>query len=131
MPTRVLIVDDERNLGVIMKKSLPKTWDIVFEMSAASALERLLGGEEFDVILLDIMIPTMTGIEAFRTLAEKKPDLCSRVVFMTGGRYIPAVEAFLSTVPNAVLEKPFLIEEVVSAVRTLTRRLGLNGSKSQ
>src|ERR1041384_8840369 len=61
----------------------------------------------FDVIVCDIMMPHLSGIEYFGELRRRNAELASRVVFMTGGVFNAAAQQFVRTVPNPLLEKPF------------------------
>jgi DNA-binding NtrC family response regulator len=114
---RILIVEDEENIVRIMIKALPKSWHVVGETDSRKALKRLLDGEKFDAIILDLIIPYLTGMTLFTELQDKKPELCEIVIFITGGRYIPAVDIFLHAHPEQQLvEKPFDIDEIKNAI---------------
>ena len=77
----------------------------------------LLAGERFDLILCDLMMPVMTGVELYEHLRAQDPELARRVVFMTGSALVPGkVEDFLRSVPNLRLEKPFGMPELQSVI---------------
>jgi CheY-like chemotaxis protein len=85
--------------------------------SGAEALELLqqdgaASATTYDVILCDLMMPGMTGMELFEVLRREYPVLSKRVVFMTGGVSMLRVSEFLESVPNAKFEKPFDIAEL-------------------
>jgi len=103
----VLIVDDEATLGRTIQRSLAPHHDAVVFTHARAALAAIEGGERYDVILTDVMMPEMTGMEMYERLLEIDPDQARRVVFLTGGAFTPAAREFLDAVPNAILEKPF------------------------
>jgi len=120
---RVLIVDDERTILFTLVRTLPGAWTITAEPSAEAALKRFEAGETFDVILLDLMIPHVSGMVLFAEIQQKWPAMSGNVIFMTGGLYIPAVRVFLDALPgHIVLEKPFLLAEVVDAVLKLQEK---------
>jgi CheY-like chemotaxis protein len=77
------------------------------ETSARAALERLRAGERFDAILCDLMMPEMTGMQFHAGLSAAAPEQASRVLFLTGGAFTPATQAFLAGVPNPRVDKPF------------------------
>jgi CheY-like chemotaxis protein len=52
-------------------------------------------------------MPEMTGIELHARLADIRPDMLPRVVFMTGGAFSPGAREFLERIPNRRLDKPF------------------------
>jgi PAS domain S-box-containing protein len=122
-PARVLVVDDERSLGEVLAKIL-RGHEVTALTSAKQALEAIAKSEvPSDVILLDVMMPEMSGMELYEQLLRAAPRLAERTVFMTGGAFTPAANAFLHRVPNTRIEKPF----EPSAVRALVERLAKPG----
>jgi CheY-like chemotaxis protein len=113
---RVLIVDDEalvrRAVGRVLKDH-----DLVEVGDAREALRLLEDGEVFDVILSDLIMPQMTGMEFYEELLRKRPADAHRIVFLTGGALIPRISDFLAAVPNPYLEKPFDVERLKSTVQ--------------
>jgi CheY-like chemotaxis protein len=99
----VLVVDDEPRVGSSVKRVLGNHHVRCFTR-ARDALEVLRGGEAFDVILCDLIMPEMNGVELYREL-EGTPS-ATRIVFMTGGAYLGPMRELLDGVPNATLEKP-------------------------
>jgi PAS domain S-box-containing protein len=124
---RLLIVDDEASVGSALKRALSRNHEVVATTEASQALERLRQGEWFDVILCDLMMPHMSGMEFYRVLLEQLPALAPRVVFMTGGIFTDAARAFIAQVPNPMVEKPFdrnHIEAVLSRLALAERSPG-------
>ncbi|WP_224367197.1 hybrid sensor histidine kinase/response regulator [Hyalangium versicolor] len=114
---RVLVVDDEPSVGTALKRMLGHNHELVTITEAREALDRLREGERFDVVLCDLMMPYMSGMEFYRVLQEQFPALTRQVVFMTGGIFTEAARAFIAQVPNPTMEKPFVrdhVEEVLS-----------------
>jgi CheY-like chemotaxis protein/anti-sigma regulatory factor (Ser/Thr protein kinase) len=112
---RVLVVDDESVVAHTLKVLLQGEHDLVVAQSGAEALELLQQEAEapsYDVILCDLMMPGMTGMELFEVLRREYPQLAKRVVFMTGGVSMMRVAEFLESVPNAKFEKPFDVAEL-------------------
>jgi signal transduction histidine kinase len=104
---RILVVDDEETLGRTIQRSLAAYHDVVVLTRASAALAQIEAGERYDVILTDVMMPEVTGMEMYERLREIAPDQAPRVVFLTGGAFTTAAREFLDTVPNAIIEKPF------------------------
>jgi len=113
----VLIVDDERSVSASLSRALANH-DVTAFTSAREALERIQAGASFDLILSDLMMPGMSGMEFYDALAREEPLAAERVVFMSGGAFTPAARAFLDRVPNELIEKPFNL----SAVRELVQK---------
>ncbi len=113
----VLIVDDERAVGVTLRRVL-RGHDVTAVTSAKEALELIASGRAFDVILSDLMMPDMSGMELYEVLLRDWPPLSERMVFITGGAFTATANAFLDRVPNERLDKPF----EAAAVRALVER---------
>jgi PAS domain S-box-containing protein len=105
-PCRILVVDDEPLAGAMFVRLL-EGHEVVTETRAADALARIAGGERFDRIFCDLMMPVMSGPELYRRLPAGVRD---RVVFMTGGAFTRQAADFLDAVPNPRLHKPFELE---------------------
>ncbi len=118
---RVLVVDDEPMIATAIGRTLAFEHEVVVSQNAASALERILGGERFDVLLCDLMMPQMTGMDLYAALAEHAPDQAERMVFLSGGAFTTAARAFLDEVPNERLEKPFDTRQLSSLVNERMR----------
>ncbi len=103
---RVLIVDDERLVGEAIARALAEDNDIEVVTEARQALAKIVRGEAYDVILCDLMMPVMTGMDLYAEIVRAAPKLVGRLVFMTGGAFTPRARAFLESVNNPLLEKP-------------------------
>ncbi len=118
---RVLVVDDELPVASMLSRVLGDEHEVRVTTSAREALELLVGGEPFDVVLCDLLMPGMSGMDLHQKLAERRPGLEKCLVFMTGGAFTPRASEFLATVPNRRVEKPFDLQEVRQLVRELAR----------
>ncbi len=102
---RILVVDDE-NLVAMSVKRILKLHDVHTLNSAKEALARCVAGESYDVILCDLMMPDMTGMELHRELLRVCPELAKRMIFMSGGAFTPEAREFLAAMGTHV-DKPF------------------------
>ena len=118
---RVLVIDDEPAVVTAVKRCLA-AHAVTGVHSAAEALERLRNGEGFDAIVCDLMMPQQTGMDFYAALQRERPALLLRVLFLTGGAFTPAARAFLDSVPNERLEKPFNLNALRAAVARLPQR---------
>jgi len=110
--TRVLMIDDEPAVGRSTRALLAPDYDITPVTRAADGLA-LLAEAQFDAILCDLMMPEMSGMEFWERLAPR--DAC-RVVFLTGGAFTEQARAFLSSVSQPHLEKPFREHDLRRAI---------------
>ena len=92
--------------------------DVTPVTSAKDALARLDGGATFDVILCDVMMPEMNGIELYRVLGERHASVVPNVYFMTGGAFTPEAARFLESLPNTHLDKPMTKEALRRVIAT-------------
>jgi DNA-binding NtrC family response regulator len=104
-PARVLVVDDEpsvrRALEVILRK---KGHDVVALDSPIAATQRL-AAEDFDVAMLDIRMPELSGIELLNAVKHRRPEV--EVIMMTGDASVDAALAAMKAGAHDYLIKPF------------------------
>jgi signal transduction histidine kinase/ActR/RegA family two-component response regulator len=103
---RILVIDDEDMIGTILRRVL-KAHDVTVLTNAKDALAQIASGTRYDAIICDLMMPVMNGIEFHQALSRKFPDQVDAVMFLTGGAFTKETAAFLESVPNTQLEKPF------------------------
>ena len=108
---RVLIIDDDVSLATSLGQTLCARHEVVVQSDPRRALELLVGGATFDVVLCDVMMPELTGIELYQRLAVSRPGTEQCIVFTSGGAWAPGVRSFLATTGRPVLEKPFRVEQ--------------------
>jgi two-component system, cell cycle sensor histidine kinase and response regulator CckA len=123
---RLLVIDDEAELLHSIDALLGDVHDVVTASSGRQALELLRSDRGFDVILTDLMMADVTGMDLFEALRADYPGLEQQVVFMTGGAFTPRGRKLLASVPNRCLEKPFDADELLRTVSELIARRGAN-----
>jgi PAS domain S-box-containing protein len=116
---RVLVVDDEASITSAARRTLSENHFVQTVNSATEAHQLIVSGERFDVILCDLMMPQVTGMDLHGLINELDPKQAGRMVFMTGAAFTPAARRFLDEVPNSRIEKPFDFQ----GLRTLVDRL--------
>jgi signal transduction histidine kinase len=105
--SRILVVDDEVMVTNAIRRIIGNVHDVVVVFHGREALGRVQGGERFDLILCDLLMPEMTGIELHQAMTALAPDQAERMLFMTGGTFTREAAAFVDSRPDRVLEKPF------------------------
>ncbi|MFT3913187.1 MAG: ATP-binding protein [Anaeromyxobacteraceae bacterium] len=117
---RILVVDDEALVGTVLARTLRGDHDVQVVTSARAALDKVEQGERFDVVLSDLLMPEMTGMDLYAELQKRDPGYVRRMVFLTGGAFTPAAREFLEETKVVCLEKPF---EVGALRATLAAKL--------
>jgi CheY-like chemotaxis protein len=117
----LLIVDDERAVAEAMSRGLRAQHDVTVETDGRKALARIAAGERFDVIFCDLMMPSFSGIDVHHDLSVSNPEQASRIVFISGGVFSERTAAFLESVENVQIEKPFVFETIRSIVRDFVK----------
>jgi CheY-like chemotaxis protein len=122
---RVLVVDDEPAILRAIERVLRREHDVITASSGAEALDHIESDPPYDCILCDITMPGMSGMEVYRRL-EGTPA-AARVVFVTAIGFAPASRAFLESVPNLYVDKPFHPDELRAAIRECLARTKQGG----
>ena len=110
---RILIIDDDDEIRAILDELLSKSYDCSTSSSATDALA-LLAGESFDLILTDINMPEMTGLEMLPYLASLAPK--SMVVMISGQLMIESAIDAMRAGAFDYITKPFDLAQVKSVV---------------
>jgi CheY-like chemotaxis protein len=117
--SRLLVVDDEPMMVRAIERLLGGEYDLVGTTDPVDAVERVRAGGRFDVILCDLMMPTMSGMEVYETIRVIEPEQARRIVFMTGGAFTPRALEFLASVTNVRVEKPLERASLRAAIRSV------------
>lgn len=117
---RALVIDDDPHFGELVARMLGREHDTTVVSSAQDALDRIAARQHFDVIICDLMMPVLTGVDFHERLAPIAPELLDRVIYMTGGAFSPRAIDFLKRAQIRQLEKPFGLVELRRALRRPT-----------
>ena len=109
---RILAVDDEPLFLKLLQRILSASHDLTATGSAADALSRVTAGERFDLVICDLMMPGMNGIDLFEAVHRLDPEQAGRFLFLTGGATTQRGAEFLEARPGRYLAKPFTYNEL-------------------
>jgi CheY-like chemotaxis protein len=118
---RLLIVDDEPQIGNTLRLLLHPEHEVVAVTSARAAMARLAVDSSFDIIFCDLMMPIASGQDFYRELEAFAPHMLERLVFMTGGVFSVQTNEFLESLPNTCIEKPFDIGALLGLINDRVR----------
>jgi len=109
---RVLVVDDEAPLAAAIVRVLSSTQEVRSVTNAKAALALFEAGERFDVVLSDLMMPDMTGMDFYEQLSRTVPEQAQKMIFMTGGAFTEQAASFVERFPKRVVSKPLDMVEL-------------------
>lgn len=115
----VLIVDDEAPVRRVLERMLGREGYRVLSTGSAEAAYTLLESETADALLLDIHLPTMSGLALYLVIVHRWPALEGRIAIMTGDADAAEVQSWLDHHRCMVLRKPFDLGEISAWLRTV------------
>ncbi len=115
---RVLFVEDEEMIRKLAAYIL-EPHEVVTVPSGREAIALLERGERVDAIVCDLQMPDLGGVDVYEWLAQHRPDLATRIVFMTGGAFTERAHRFLSEMARPYIDKPLDIARVRELVDSL------------
>jgi PAS domain S-box-containing protein len=119
---RILVIDDEPAVLAAIGRILGREHDVVTLSDSREALRRIEGGERFDVVFCDLMMPHLSGDALYEKVATVAPAVAARFVFITGGACETRLQRFLAEAPNPCLDKPFSIDTLREAAQKQLER---------
>jgi CheY-like chemotaxis protein len=117
---RVLLVDDDASVARALERALRAEFDVEVLTSPRAALARLRAGPPPDVLLVDVLMPELSGLDLRDALAAEAPDVAERLVFMSGGIADPDFADRLAATPNRKLDKPLNVRELRAFLRAFS-----------
>lgn len=120
---RILAIDDDPLVIKALRRVL-REHDLTTTQGGREALDLIFREQPFHVILCDLMMPELTGIDVYQRVKAMDLGLESRIVFLTGGAFTEQARGFLSTVPNLRIDKPFSPEGLEKVIRRAATEMG-------
>jgi DNA-binding response OmpR family regulator len=125
---KILIVEDEKNLARFVELELQhEGYETVVENNGRKALDRALS-EDFDAILLDLMLPDLNGLEIARRVRQSKT---TPIIMMTARDSVIDRVSGLDHGADDYIVKPFAIEELLARLRAVLRRVKIEKDASK
>jgi CheY-like chemotaxis protein len=117
-PTVLLVDDDMTVLSGFRRLLQSEDISIEFALSGGQALRRMLSDKPPDVVVCDMVLPDISGVEVYQRALAAEPSYRQRFVVATGASSVPAVASFLATFTGPVLYKPVEPALLVQGVRS-------------
>ncbi|MDC7120376.1 response regulator transcription factor [Cellulomonas fimi] len=128
-PVRALVVDDEPTLAELLSTALRyEGWTVEHALTGHAAVRQAKASTP-DVIVLDVMLPDLTGLEVLRRIRATHPHV--PVLFLTAKDAVEDRITGLTAGGDDYVTKPFSLEEVVARLRSLLRRAGAVSAREE
>jgi two-component system, OmpR family, response regulator VicR len=114
MAPRVLVADDDHQLQLLLSVLLTRAgFEVDFASNGNEALLKTTGdGHHYDAIMLDLILPDISGMEILQRIEKTKPDAMRKIIVITGASH-GIIDQIDTSRIHALLRKPFDIHEVV------------------
>lgn len=121
---KILIVEDDEKIARVIQLELEfESYDVTNAYTGKEALE-LYEKETFDLILLDVMIPELNGLEVLRRIRQKDEHI--RIIMLTARDAVMDKVSGLDSGANDYMTKPFEIEELLARIRAQLKESEMN-----
>ena len=129
-PESVLLLEDDAAFGESLQSFLEAhSFTVTRVPNGAEGLRRITAND-FDIILCDMVMPGLSGDRLYRAVERTKPHLCRRFVYMTERPDEPHTEQFIRRVRGLVLQKPFPLADLLTAIAIAWKRTPDEGVES-
>jgi signal transduction histidine kinase/CheY-like chemotaxis protein len=121
---RLLVVDDEALVARAVQRIFKTEFFVDTAHGGREALEKL-STERFDVVLCDVMMPEISGLDVYRSVRAHNRSLANRFIFATGGLFNQELSDSVKQLSNVIVEKPFEPEELRRVIEAAVAQAGL------
>ena len=123
--SKILLLEDDPAFKEIMTDFLSESgFQVMAVQNGVEGVHQVLASD-FEVILCDMMMPTLPGDMFFRAVERMRPHLCERFVFMTGHRNNQKVNEFIQSANGTILTKPFQVDDLMELIAFIKVRTHL------
>jgi len=118
---KILVVEDEVVICTICRVVLEAEGFDVYTTADCLTAQKLINHIDYDLCLIDIFIPEMSGRQLYQWLLETHPKLATRVIFSTGSAMDGRIKHFLEKSGRPLLPKPFSVDELIGIIQEAMR----------
>jgi CheY-like chemotaxis protein len=121
---KILILDDDFIFADLIRLHLERSgYEVELAADGVQGIKKIMVND-YSAILCDMVMPNLAGDMFYAAVERVKPQLCPRIVFVTGQRGDRKVEDFIRKVHAPVLWKPFQMNVLFETVRTVEKKVG-------
>ena len=114
---RILLAEDDDQMRAFLSRGLRRAGHAVDAVGDGEAALQRMGSEHYDLLLSDVVMPGMDGVELARRVTARQPGI--RVMFITGFAAVAMQDGRLAQQQARVLTKPFHLRHLVSEIEAL------------
>lgn len=123
---KILLLEDDEDFRNIIKEFLEShLYNVVTVRNGVEGVREIMASD-FEVILCDMMMPTLPGDMFYLAVERMRPHLCDRFIFMTGYKGDGKVADFVKKVNGTMLNKPFLVDDLLEMIAFVQVRADLS-----
>ena len=113
----ILLIEDEPSVTAFLRAALERHgYSVANAASGAEGLNMLTGGK-YSGVISDIRMPgAVNGAEVHSWIQKNRPDLCARIILISGDTANSETQAFLAQCGTPCIEKPFRVQELMAVV---------------
>ena len=119
--TMLLLEDDSRLAEILTIELEDNNFRVTCVKNGVEGLKKIMG-ENFDVILCDMMMPNLPGDMFYLAVQRTRPHLCKRFIFMTGHKGEKKIDEFIRSVRGIMLWKPFEFHDLMEAIKIVFKK---------
>ena len=116
MPKKILIIDDEEGIRESLRLILSDNYDLIVTDSGEQGLESLKNEESIGLVLLDIKMPKINGLDVLKEIKKQRPDV--NVIMVTGYKSVDTAAEATKLGASSYIVKPFKADEILDSVKT-------------
>ncbi len=119
-PAPILLIEDEPSVTAFLRAALERRGYAVANASSGAQGLDMLNGGKFSGVISDIRMPgAVNGAEVHAWIQKNRPELCARIILISGDTANSETQAFLAQSGTPCIEKPFRVQQLMSIVEKI------------
>jgi len=116
-PPPILLIEDEPSVTAFLRAALERHGYAVANASSGAQGLDMLNGGKFSGVISDIRMPgSINGAEVHAWIQKNRPELCARIILISGDTANSETQAFLAQSGTPCIEKPFRVQQLMTIV---------------